>query len=225
MILIIIKFCELFLRISPIIINSLRSYIKHSKECFLLFPSTSKLVKKNRLRLVFPTYFSVFGNRRKLSSSCLIYYIKHRMLIRRRFIDIKSLHVMYYRPFDRSMGLWIINEFLKGCVMTSILLIRNPSTIVWDRYIFLAYPDVYWWFYGPPTSCHVLMFSVHDSVYWLFTTWLRDRISITSCSGRIGYGLTRAPAFENTLLISSLNFWHSCSVLKWALPWIYNCIC
>ena len=22
-----------------------------------------------------------------------------------RFIDIKSLHVMYYRPFDRSMGL------------------------------------------------------------------------------------------------------------------------
>ena len=46
MILIIIKFCELLLRISPRIINSLRSYIKHSKECFLLFPNTSKLVKK-----------------------------------------------------------------------------------------------------------------------------------------------------------------------------------
>ena len=73
-ILIIIKFCELLLRISPRIINSLRSYIKHSKECFLLFPNTSKLVKKTRLRLVFPTYFSVFGNRRKHSSSCLIYY-------------------------------------------------------------------------------------------------------------------------------------------------------
>ena len=43
MILIIIKFCELLLRISPRIINSLRSYIKHSKECFLLFPNTSKL--------------------------------------------------------------------------------------------------------------------------------------------------------------------------------------
>ena len=40
MILIIIKFCELLLRISPRI-------IKHSKECFLLFPNTSKLVKKN----------------------------------------------------------------------------------------------------------------------------------------------------------------------------------
>ena len=75
-ILIIIKFCELLLRITPRIINSLRSYIKHSKECFLLFPNTSKLVKKTRLRLVFPTYFSVFGNRRKHSSSCLIYYLK-----------------------------------------------------------------------------------------------------------------------------------------------------
>ena len=42
MIVIIIKFCELLLRI----INSLKSYIKHSKECFLLFPNTSKLVKK-----------------------------------------------------------------------------------------------------------------------------------------------------------------------------------
>ena len=46
MILIIIKFCELLLRISPRIINSLRSYIKHSKEGFLLFPNTSKFVKK-----------------------------------------------------------------------------------------------------------------------------------------------------------------------------------
>ena len=47
MILIIIKVCERLLRISPRIINSLRSYIKHSKECFLLFPNTSKMVKKN----------------------------------------------------------------------------------------------------------------------------------------------------------------------------------
>ena len=78
MILIIIKFCELLLRISPRIINSLISYIKLSKECFLLFPNTEKLVKRTRLRLVFPTYmyFSVFGNRRKHSSSCLIYYMK-----------------------------------------------------------------------------------------------------------------------------------------------------
>ena len=45
--LIIIKFWELLLRISPRIINSLRSYIKHWKECFLLFPNTLKLIKKN----------------------------------------------------------------------------------------------------------------------------------------------------------------------------------
>ena len=73
MILIIIKFCEILLRISPRIINSLRSYMKQLKECFLLFPNTSKLVKKTWLCLVFPTYFSVFGNRTKHSSSCLIY--------------------------------------------------------------------------------------------------------------------------------------------------------
>ena len=53
MILIIIKFCELLLQISPRIIKSLRSYIKHSKECFLLFPNTSKLVKKNETQLSF----------------------------------------------------------------------------------------------------------------------------------------------------------------------------
>ena len=41
-----------------------------------------------------------------------LYLIKHRILIRMRFIDIKSLHVMYYLPFERLMGLWIINEFL-----------------------------------------------------------------------------------------------------------------
>ena len=47
MILITIKFDELLLRISLRIINALRSYIKHSKECFIRYPSTSKLVKKN----------------------------------------------------------------------------------------------------------------------------------------------------------------------------------
>ena len=46
MILIIIKLCELLLRISPRITNSLRSDIKYSKECLLLYPNTSKLVKK-----------------------------------------------------------------------------------------------------------------------------------------------------------------------------------
>ena len=77
-ILIIIKFCELLLWISLRIINVLRSYINHSKECFNRYPNTSKLVKKTRLRLVFSTYSSVFGNLMKHSSSCLIYYDKNK---------------------------------------------------------------------------------------------------------------------------------------------------
>ena len=56
------------------IINALRSYMKHSKECFIWYPNTSKLVKKTRLRLVFSTHLSVFGYLMKHSSSCLIYY-------------------------------------------------------------------------------------------------------------------------------------------------------
>ena len=47
MILIIIKFGEVLLCFFPRIINALRSYIKHSKECFIRYPNTSKLVKKN----------------------------------------------------------------------------------------------------------------------------------------------------------------------------------
>ena len=38
------------------------------------FQTPRSWFKKIRLRLVFPTYFSVFGNWRKHSSSCLIYY-------------------------------------------------------------------------------------------------------------------------------------------------------
>jgi len=32
------------------------------------------------------------------------------------FINIKSMHVTYYRSFDSLMGLWIINAFLKPLV-------------------------------------------------------------------------------------------------------------
>ena len=52
---IIIKSGELLLWFSPRIINGLRSYIKHSKGCFIRYPNTLKLVKKTRLRLVFST--------------------------------------------------------------------------------------------------------------------------------------------------------------------------
>ena len=53
MILIIITFCELLLRISSRIYNSLRSYIKHSNEGFFLFPysSTSAAPRSSNLLL------------------------------------------------------------------------------------------------------------------------------------------------------------------------------
>ena len=45
MILFIIKFGNLSLSISPRIVNDLKGYIKHSKECFVRFPNSAKLVK------------------------------------------------------------------------------------------------------------------------------------------------------------------------------------
>ena len=39
------------------------------------------------------------------SRAVTLYLIKHRILIRGGFIDIKSLQVMYDRQCDRSMGL------------------------------------------------------------------------------------------------------------------------
>ena len=88
MILIIIKFGELLLEISLRIVNALRSSdIKHAKECFIRYPSTSKLVKKNSAALRFlnplfsvwiseETFFLVFDvlhqNTRKLTQQFLI---------------------------------------------------------------------------------------------------------------------------------------------------------
>ena len=39
------------------------------------------------------------------SRAVTLYLIKHCILLKGDFIYIKSLHVMYYRPFDRPMGL------------------------------------------------------------------------------------------------------------------------
>ena len=51
----------------------LRSYIKGSKEFSSELKSHGSHFKKSRLRLVFGTHFSVFGNQMKHSSSYLIY--------------------------------------------------------------------------------------------------------------------------------------------------------
>ena len=90
-ILIIIKSGELLLWFSPRIINGLRSYIKHSKGCFIRYPNTLKLVKKNSAAPRFLNHFSVFGYRMKHSSSCLIYYLKHAQDVERYQKEIQEL--------------------------------------------------------------------------------------------------------------------------------------
>ena len=71
------KLTQLSSQFSPKIRIFFRCNMKHSEECFITYPNTSKCVKKTRLRLVFSTHFSVFGYVMKVkhSSSCFIYYI------------------------------------------------------------------------------------------------------------------------------------------------------
>ena len=50
-----------------------RSNTKDSTECFIPFPRIFSRLHNTRLRLVFPTRFSVVWN--PINSSCLIYYV------------------------------------------------------------------------------------------------------------------------------------------------------
>ena len=59
--------------ISPSKSVCLRSYIKHSPQCFITISKTSKFVKNSPLRVVFPTLYSVFDMWRN-SVLCLICY-------------------------------------------------------------------------------------------------------------------------------------------------------
>ena len=75
LILISIDFYDFIFPFSPSFSFSLRRYIKHSRQCLTMLPNTSKFVKNALLRLVFLTFFSVFGNVVKPHLSCLIYYV------------------------------------------------------------------------------------------------------------------------------------------------------
>ena len=78
MILNIIKYGELLLGILPRIFNGLRTYIKQLKECFIPFPNTSKLVKKNLTASHFsnPLLSKWKSDETRFIYSCLIYYMK-----------------------------------------------------------------------------------------------------------------------------------------------------
>ena len=61
--------------ISPSKSVCLRSYVKHSSQCFITISKTSKFVKNTPLRVVFSTLFSVFDMWWK-PVSCLMYYLE-----------------------------------------------------------------------------------------------------------------------------------------------------
>ena len=115
-ILIIIKFIEVLLWFSPRIINTLRSYVKNSKECFNRYPNTSKLVKKTRLRHVFSTNFLVFRYLMKHSSACLIYYINTSLTRRAHFL-INANHRM--ERFSKNNPWSIFNKVKSSSVTLS----------------------------------------------------------------------------------------------------------
>ena len=50
-------------------------YIKHSKECFIRYPNTSKFVKKSRLRLVF--FMPLLGVWISYETLFLVFNISH----------------------------------------------------------------------------------------------------------------------------------------------------
>ena len=75
--LIIIKFCKIYLWISARIIVHLGSYIKNSTwEVFHLYPDTSKLVSNNTAAPHISAHFSVSGHGMKHWVSFFMYYVK-----------------------------------------------------------------------------------------------------------------------------------------------------
>ena len=68
---------QLSSQFSPKIRICFRCNMKHSKECFITYPRTSKCVKKTQLCLVFSTHFLLFGYVMKHFPSGFIYYITY----------------------------------------------------------------------------------------------------------------------------------------------------
>ena len=59
----------------------LRRHTKHSRHCFISYPTTSYFVKNTPLLVVFSTFFSVFGCLDEHCLSCLIYCIESKRFV------------------------------------------------------------------------------------------------------------------------------------------------
>ena len=90
------------------IIDHLRSHIKHSKVCFIRHPNTSKSFIKTQLRLVFSTYFSVFGYLMKHAFLCLIYYFLNFLTFQPSTKNIFGKNLKFY---DFSMTQTNVSNF------------------------------------------------------------------------------------------------------------------
>ena len=118
---IITQFGELLLWISLIIINVLRIYTKHTKDCFIIYPDTSNLVKKN------PTHFSVFGYLMKHSSLCLKYYLQVglRCVVSERFNhNCLRLEQLKYTSYTLLQPLSVEHVQLLALLVTCKLLLK-----------------------------------------------------------------------------------------------------
>ena len=140
MILIIIKFCELLLRISPRIINSLRSYIKHSKECFLLFPNTSKLVKKHSAA---PRFSNLLLGVWKLEETLfLVFDILLQTMFSPLKVEIKSLPLKSLPRRRFRNVILIIIKFCELLLRISPRIINSlRSYIKHSKECFLLFPN------------------------------------------------------------------------------------
>ena len=91
MVLIIIKFGELSKHYECFE----KLFIKHSKECFIRYPDSSKLFEKTRLHLVFSTHFSLFGHLHdETLFLVMIYYINQVCLL---YVNYVQFHQFTYQ--------------------------------------------------------------------------------------------------------------------------------
>ena len=125
--------------ISPSKSVCLRSYVKHSSQCFITISKTSKFVKNTSLRVVFSTLFSAFDMRWK-TVSCLIYYLEdgsHKQI---------QAHLWSYATATRAIwgeATWkahtlsrkVILVWISHNLFSAILFSAAASLVPWCFYV------------------------------------------------------------------------------------------
>ena len=95
------------------------------------FQTPRSWLKKTRLRLIFPTYFSVFGNRRKHFSSCLIYYLKSY------WKRVESNLNLFKLTFNIDSSFPLLSKMLNGVETLSSTFVQQLPNICSTRLTFV----------------------------------------------------------------------------------------